>query len=78
MYGERKVANRVLVGNLRGRDHLEDLGVDSKNIKIKRLKVGWRAWTCLVCLRIGTGEASSCECGDEASGSSITRGEFLD
>jgi len=28
MYGESKIANRVLVGNLRGRDHLEGLTVN--------------------------------------------------
>jgi hypothetical protein len=30
--GDSKAAYRVLVGNLRARDHLEDLGVDGKII----------------------------------------------
>jgi len=33
MYGESKVANRVLVGNPRGRDHLEDQAVDGRTLK---------------------------------------------
>jgi hypothetical protein len=35
------------------------------------------AWTGLIWLRIGTGGARFCECGNEPSGS-IKRGEFLD
>jgi len=32
--GERRDVYRVLVGNLRGRDHLEDLGIDGRIIII--------------------------------------------
>ena len=28
MYGDRRVAHGVLVGNLKDKDHLEDLGVE--------------------------------------------------
>jgi hypothetical protein len=33
MYGERKVANRVLMRKPRGRDYLEELGVDGRTLK---------------------------------------------
>jgi len=33
-YGERRGAYRVLWGNLRDSDHLEDAGVDRKKFKI--------------------------------------------
>jgi hypothetical protein len=39
-YGERKSAYRVLVGNLREEDHLEDLGADGRIL----LKVSLRGW----------------------------------
>ena len=39
-YGERSSAYRVLVGNLREEDHLEDLGADGRII----LKVSLRGW----------------------------------
>jgi hypothetical protein len=39
--GDRRVVCRDLVGYLRERDHLDDLGVDGKNnIKIYRHEVG--------------------------------------
>jgi len=46
------------------------------NIKMDLHDVGWRAWTGLTWLKIGTG-SGFCECGDEHSGS-IKCGEFLD
>jgi hypothetical protein len=54
--GERRSANRVLVGNLRERDHLKDLGVEdvdnSKN-RFSRSEMGtWTQWSWL---RRGTG-----------------------
>jgi hypothetical protein len=51
--GERRGAFRVLVGNLRKRIHLEDLGIDGKII-IKWIlkKWGGEAWTRLIWLRI--------------------------
>jgi len=54
--GERRGIYRVLWGNLRGRDHLEDPGVDVRIILrwIFR-KSGVGAWTESIWLRIGTG-----------------------
>jgi hypothetical protein len=54
--GDRRGANRVLWGNLREREHLEDLGVDSRAI-LQWIFKKWavEAWTGLICLRIGTG-----------------------
>jgi hypothetical protein len=31
--GDSKAANRIVVGNLRARDHLEELGADGKKKK---------------------------------------------
>ena len=64
-------------GNLRERDHLEDLGVDGRII----LRWIFRKWEGVVgtgwsWLRIGTGDGHF-ECGNEHSGS-IKCGEFLD
>jgi len=77
MYGERKVAYRILVrkpeGNRplgRPRRRLMD------NIKMNLQEVKWGAWTGLFWLRIGTGGVS-CQRGKELS-SSIICGEFLD
>jgi hypothetical protein len=58
--GDTKAAYRVLVGNLRTRDHLEDLGVDGKIIRKWILRSGMRAWNRLNWIRTGTG--SGCEC----------------
>jgi hypothetical protein len=53
--GEGKGAYRILVGNQRERDHVEDPGIDGKIILrwIFR-KLGGRAWIGLIWLRIGT------------------------
>ena len=55
-YGERRGVYRVLVGNLRERDHLEDPGADGRIILrwiFRKLDVG--VWTGFSWLRIGTG-----------------------
>jgi len=73
---ERRVY-RVLVGNLRERDHLGDPGVDGWTIVsciFSKLVVV--VWTGSSWLRIGT-VAGTCECGNEPS-DSIKCGEFLD
>jgi hypothetical protein len=49
--GNSKVVYRILVGNLRERDHLEDTGVDMSVI-FGKLDVG--VWTGPSWLRIGT------------------------
>jgi hypothetical protein len=54
--GVRRGAYRVLVGNLKERDHLEDLGLDGRIIlKWVFKKWGGETWTELIWLRIGTG-----------------------
>jgi len=40
LMGDKRVAHGVLVGNLRGRDHLEDLGADGRII----LKLIFKKW----------------------------------
>jgi hypothetical protein len=76
--GEGRGGYRILVGRPEGMNHLEDPGVDGRIIlKWIFKKWDWRTWTGLIWLRIGTGGAGSCECGNEPSGS-IKRGEFLD
>jgi len=54
--GVRRGAHRVLVGNLRKRDHLEEQGIDGRIILrwIFRMWHG-RAWAVWIWLRIGTG-----------------------
>ena len=54
--GERRGLSRVLVGILRERDHLEDLGVDGRII-LRWILRKWNgdAWARLVWLRTGTG-----------------------
>jgi hypothetical protein len=53
--GERRGAYRVLVGELRERDHLEDLGIDRKII-LRWIFRKWDggAWTGLIWLSIQT------------------------
>ena len=62
---------RVLVGNLREKNDLEDPGVDGMIIlRLIFRKWGVGAWTGLIWLRIAQ-VAGSCECGNEPSGSII-------
>jgi hypothetical protein len=53
---ERRGVYRVLVGKPKGKDHLEDSGVDGRII-LRRIFRKWEgeAWTGLIYLRIGTG-----------------------
>jgi len=55
-YGERKGVYRVLVGNLREREHLEEPGVDRRLI-LRWIFRTWDVgvWTGSMWLRIGTG-----------------------
>jgi hypothetical protein len=55
-YGRREKCYRVLWGDVRKRDHLEDPGVDG-NMILKRFfkKRDGEAWTGSIGLRIGTG-----------------------
>jgi len=57
---------QFLWGDLRGRNHLENLGIDGR-IKAKLIFKKWdgEAWNGLISLRIGTG---ACECGNERAG----------
>ena len=54
--GDRRGAYRFWWGNVRERDHLEDLGVDGRII-VKWIFKKWDgdAWAGLLWLRIGTG-----------------------
>jgi hypothetical protein len=54
--GKRRGIYRVLVGNLREIDYLEDSGVDGRII-LRRIFRKWDVgvWTGSMCLRIGTG-----------------------
>jgi len=53
--GERRVIYRVWWGNLRERDHLEDLSVDGRILRYKFGKWDVGAWTGSSWLRIGAG-----------------------
>ena len=63
-------------GDLKVRNHLEDLVVDGRIILKLILKWDGRSWTGLVWLRIGAG-GGFCEYGIEPSGFKIF-GEFLE
>ena len=55
-FGERRVVHRVLVGNLRGIDHLGDPGLDGRIIlrwNFRKRVMG--VWTGSSWLRMGTG-----------------------
>jgi len=41
-YGKMRGAYRVLVGKDEERDHLEDLGIDGRTIKMDFQETGWR------------------------------------
>ena len=61
MWGRGEVFTGFWWGNLRERDHLEELGVDGKIILrwiFRKRDVG--EWTGLMWLRIGTGERLLC------------------
>jgi len=52
--GERRTVYRVLLGNMREREHLEDLGVDdSVMLKFTFKKLGGRACPGLIWLGMG-------------------------
>jgi hypothetical protein len=74
--GERRDVSRVLLGNPRVRDHLEDPCVDGRII-LRWIFRKWDegAWTGLIWLRIRK-VAGTCQCGKESSGS-INAGNFL-
>jgi hypothetical protein len=74
-----KVRNeyRILVGNMEGTDHLEDLGIDGKTIlKWSSKEEGVRVWSGLIWLRIDT-LVSICGSGNEHT-DFIKGVEFLD
>jgi hypothetical protein len=53
--GKMRNAYKVCWGNLKGRDHLEDMGLDEKMILEWILeKQGGKGWTGVIWLRIGT------------------------
>ena len=54
VWGTGEVHTRFWLGDLRERDHLEDLGVGGRILKWI-LKSGIGAWTGWIWLRIGTG-----------------------
>jgi hypothetical protein len=63
------------LANLKGRDHLQDLGVVGKNIRTDLTKTAWKIWTECIWIRQRP-VASSCLHGSEPSGS-INGGNFL-
>jgi hypothetical protein len=65
-----------LLGDLRGKDHLEDLGVD-RRIIIKWLRNTWNRVVRigLIWIKIGM-VAGCCECGNKTSGFPKMRGIF--
>jgi len=54
--GTWRDVNRVLVGNLRERDHLDNRGIDERII-LRLISMKWDvgAWAGSIWLRIGTG-----------------------
>jgi hypothetical protein len=69
MHGGRRGAYRVLVGNLRERDHSEEPVIDWRIIsRLILRKWDVKEWTESFWLGIGT-SAGICECGNEPSGS---------
>ena len=78
-YGRQERCIQFLWGELRERNHLEDLEVDGKIIQafIGR-KIGGEAWHGLVCSGSGQRQvAGTCECGNELSGS-VKYWEYFD
>jgi hypothetical protein len=64
-------------GDLRGRDHIEELGVDGRRI-LKWIFRKWDGSMYYIYLAQDRGQMTgACECGNEPSGS-IKCGEFLD
>ena len=51
----KKSCKQSFGGKSEGKRPLGRPSCEWQNIKIERLKVGWRVWTCLICLRIRTG-----------------------
>ena len=52
--GGKRNAYRVLMGNLKERDHLEGLGIDGRTVlELLLKKYNGRAWTGLIWLRTG-------------------------
>jgi len=75
--GEMRGVYRVLRGNLKERDHLEDPGLDGR-ITLRWLFRNWDIGVGLDRASSGYGQlASTCECGNEHS-CSVKCGEFLD
>jgi hypothetical protein len=68
--GEMSTAPKILMENLKGKDHPEDLDVDERII-LKRIlrKYIRRVWTELNFLRMGTVSGKSCEHDNETPGS---------
>jgi hypothetical protein len=55
--GEARNVNKILSENLKGRGHLEDLGIDCRMILDWILeKMGRQVWTGFIGLSIGTGD----------------------
>jgi hypothetical protein len=55
--GEMRNAYSILVGNMKGRDLLEDLGIQWRwedYIRMYFKEIGWGVWTGCIWLRIGT------------------------
>jgi hypothetical protein len=53
--GDKEVRTRFWLGDLRERDHLEDLGVDGRILKWIVQKWDEELWSGLIWLRIGKG-----------------------